>query len=241
MGSMLKNVIIATVVIGVGGAGWRFYTVQQAILEELRSGAQRGTAAKQVPGRLDLAGKEIDLKDLPQAGDPKARIVLVDVSDYQCPFCQRFFSDTYPALQSDYVQSGKIRYTHIDLPAEAPHPLAMKAAIASHCANDQGAYWKMHDNLFKQRVEKPEDITAAGKASSLKMQEFNDCVASEKHIQDIIARRLEFMKLGIMGTPYFVIGVVKPGSSKVIVKSTVMGAMPLANFKKQLDEALSGA
>jgi protein-disulfide isomerase len=71
-----------------------------------------------------------------------APVTLVEFSDYQCPFCQRFFATTLAALKKDYVDTGKVRYVFRDFPLDQTHPLARKAAEAAHCAGEYGKYFK---------------------------------------------------------------------------------------------------
>ena len=89
----------------------------------------------------------------PSRGKADARVTIVEFTDYQCPFCSRYVRETYPQLDKEYVQTGKVKYVLRDLPLEAIHPLAMKAAEAAHCAGEQGKYWEMHDRLFANQTE----------------------------------------------------------------------------------------
>jgi|SRR5436309_4597280 len=87
--------------------------------------------------------------DAPTLGLTDAPVTVVEFSDYQCPFCGRFYSTTLPALKRDYIDTGKVRYVFRDYPLDQIHPQARKAAEAAHCAGDQGKYWEMHDRLSK--------------------------------------------------------------------------------------------
>lgn len=85
---------------------------------------------------------------LPALGDNNARITIVEFSDFECPFCRRYFSDTFPQLKKEYIDTGKVvmYYRHYPLPF---HPLAQPFAIASECANEQGKFWEYHDKIFQ--------------------------------------------------------------------------------------------
>src|SRR5437867_7147997 len=85
--------------------------------------------------------------DAPVLGRNDAPVTLVEFSDYQCPFCQRFFATTLSALKKHYVDTGKVRYVFRDFPLDQMHPQARKAAEAAHCAVEQGKYWEMHEVL----------------------------------------------------------------------------------------------
>ena len=85
----------------------------------------------------------------PSLGKPDAPLTLVEFSDYQCPFCRRFFEQTLPALKSKYIDAGQLRYVFRDFPLDQIHPQARQAAESVHCAAEQGKYWEMHDLLFQ--------------------------------------------------------------------------------------------
>ena len=77
-------------------------------------------------------------------GDKNAPLTVVEFTDYQCPFCQRFHVTSYPDLKKNYIDTGKVRFYSRDLPLDF-HANAMRAAQAARCANDQGQYWKMRE------------------------------------------------------------------------------------------------
>lgn len=81
-------------------------------------------------------------------GDMNAKVTLIEYSDFQCPFCDKFFRETYPLLKKEYVDTGKVRLVYRHFPLSF-HPLAEPAARASECANEQGKFWEMHDGIFK--------------------------------------------------------------------------------------------
>ena len=80
-------------------------------------------------------------------GNPAAAIWLVEVSDFQCPWCKKFHDETFATVKKEYVDSGKIRLAYLNLPLSM-HANAMPAAIAAMCASAQGKFWEMHDKLF---------------------------------------------------------------------------------------------
>lgn len=102
-----------------------------------------------------LAGEtgtvDVKVEGAPVLGDPSAPVTLVEFSDYECPFCESFFSGSLPEIKDTYVDSGKVKFVYKDFPLEDLHPHARKAAEAARCVRDQlgeGGYWKMHDKLF---------------------------------------------------------------------------------------------
>src|ERR1044072_8686255 len=87
----------------------------------------------------------LGIDDDPVKGDRKARLVLIEFSDYQCPFCARFVRETLPEIEKDYIKTGKLKYVFRDFPITSAHKDAFKAALAAGCALDQGKFWEMHE------------------------------------------------------------------------------------------------
>src|SRR3989338_6499480 len=84
-------------------------------------------------------------------GDKNAEVTIIEFSDYQCPFCGRFWSDTLPSIKSEYIDSGKVKLVFRDFPLTSIHPLAQPSAEAVECVREKGgdeAYYKMHDKIF---------------------------------------------------------------------------------------------
>jgi protein-disulfide isomerase len=189
-------------------------------------------------GPPSLVNKVVELGDAPFRGDANARLTVVEVSDYQCPFCGRYWRETYPQLETEYVKTGKVRAVFLDLPLEAIHKSAFGAAKAARCAGEQGKYWQMHDRLFANQKEL-EPWAPHAQAIGLDLTAFDACVASDK--EDAAIRRdiAEMQKLGITGTPAFLIGRTDPRGSKLTILAAVRGARPFADFKTEIDKLLA--
>src|SRR6267378_5989755 len=102
----------------------------QKELQELKTLLQR----PQAPSAAEPRDVVLKIAGAPFKGDPTARLTLIEFSDYQCPFCARHAGDTLAQIERDYVKTGKVKYVVRDLPLEAIHPQAFKAAEAAHCA-----------------------------------------------------------------------------------------------------------
>ena len=146
--------------------------------------------------------------------------------------------DTYPQIDSQYIKTGKIRYALMDLPLERIHKLAFKAAEATYCAKDQGKYWEMHTRLFQnQRALEP--WSGHAEAVGLDVAAFNSCMESNKHAEAIRADMREASKVGITGTPGFVLAKTDPKDpTKVKGLTFIRGAQPFAKFKTEIDKQL---
>ncbi|MCM2313008.1 MAG: DsbA family protein, partial [Steroidobacteraceae bacterium] len=73
-------------------------------------------------------------------GRENAPVTIIEFTDLQCPYCARHATQTFPRLQREYIDTGKLRYTSRDLPLPF-HSFAMPAAVASRCAGEQGRFW----------------------------------------------------------------------------------------------------
>ena len=80
-------------------------------------------------------------------GDSRARVAILEYSDFECPYCRRYATEVYPRLEEDYITKGKVKYFFRDLPLP-DHADAMEKARYARCAGEQGAFWEMHDWLF---------------------------------------------------------------------------------------------
>jgi protein-disulfide isomerase len=132
-----------------------------------------------------------------------------------------------------------LRYVVRDLPLEAIHKEAFKAAEATHCARDQGKYWEMHDRLFANRQQLGrEDLSRHGKAIGLDVTAFERCLTSGKHADAINKGLAEAQQLQATGTPTFFIGVT--GSNNSEMKATrLVGAQPYSAFKAVIERLLA--
>lgn len=181
----------------------------------------------------------VSIQGAPAMGDSKAKVTVVEFSDYQCPFCARHNSQTLPQLVSDYVKTGKIKYVLRDFPLENMHPQALKAAQAARCAGDQGKYWEMHDKLVSnQRSLDARTFESYAKGLSMDVGSFNKCVESNKYAEKVRLDLKDGQEAGVNGTPTFFVGYTD-GNSDVKATATLVGAQPFAKFKETIDGLLA--
>ena len=170
----------------------------------------------------------------PYKGDPDAELVVVEVSDFQCPFCRRHAQETQPTLDEAYVESGRIHWVfkHLPLPI---HAQATDAAIAAECAGEQGSFWSMHDLLFETvdrwAIEAP-GAALTGLASELGLDgaAFSACLDSRSALERVLSDANDLSGI-IDSTPTFI--VVQDGRAGVIE-----GAQPLEDFVEFFDQIL---
>ena len=94
-------------------------------------------------------------------GKSDAKVTIVEFSDYQCPFCARYAHETFPQIDREYIQTGRVKYVFRDFPIESIHPQAFKAHEAVYCAGEQGKRREMHEQVFSnQRAISSANLTA---------------------------------------------------------------------------------
>lgn len=215
---------------------------QQALRAELDA-LRRAVAARPAvpPPGTEAQDLIIDIAGEPIRGDRNARVVIVEFSDYQCPFCARYWRETLPQLDRDYIRTGKLRYVFRDLPIESIHPQAFKAHEAANCAGDQNKYWDMHDRLFAnpQALAVPA-LMGHAQAMGLDMGKFQACLDTGRHAGEVRQDLAAAQAASINSTPNFFIGLLEPNGT-VRSQLKITGAKQYAVFKAAIDSVLSQA
>ena len=179
-------------------------------------------------------------------GDPNAEITIIEFSDYQCPFCRKFWTETLPLIKSEYIDTGKARLVYRDFPLTSLHPVAVKSAEAAECARDLGgdvAYFEMHDKMFEEQkildsgsaqgsVTKTVTYTTTDLKNWAKEIGYNidSCLDSGKFSSEVQKDLADSQSAGGRGTPYFII--MKTGDKE---GTPLEGAYPFEAFKQVID------
>jgi protein-disulfide isomerase len=183
---------------------------------------------------------ELLVADEPVLGSKDAQVVVFEFSDFECPFCARFSGDVLPNLKTEYVDTGKVRIAFRHLPLRAIHRYAVPAAQASVCAANQGRFWDYHDRLFQhQDALTQSDLVDHATALGLDKNSFWACIDdSAVNKADRVAADSDLAKrLGLAGTPVFLIGTVQ-ADGRVKVGKILQGAQPLEVFRSTIDSLL---
>lgn len=204
-----------------------------AEIKNLLQRTPRARAPVRGPAKVSVAGR-------PTQGSQGAPVTMVEFSDYQCPYCQRFVSAVFPTIKKDYIDTGKVKYIFRDFPIPSLHPQAVKAHEAAHCAGEQDRYWAMHDMLF----ENAKDFSIAAlkryaQEVGLDRNQFDDCLQTSKYASTVEKEMADGRKVGVSGTPSFVIGPSGPGET--ITGTVVIGAQPPETFRQVIENALKAA
>ncbi|HVI07669.1 MAG TPA: thioredoxin domain-containing protein [Candidatus Binatia bacterium] len=170
-------------------------------------------------------------------GRADAPVTMVEFTDYQCPFCRKFESDSFAQIKKEYIDTGKVRFVSRDLPLDF-HPNAPAAAMAARCAGDQGKFWQIRDAMMLDSATDlgPDALIKYGEKVSLDMTSYRTCLSDKKYTEDIKKDSVDAGKLGISGTPSFVIG--KTDKAE-IAGVRIVGAVPYAVFESAIKDALA--
>jgi protein-disulfide isomerase len=203
-------------------------------LRQIRQLLEKQQAAPTAPQpEQPTRAKITDLSGVSMLGDKNAPITIVEYTDYQCPFCQRFHLSAYPEIKKNYIDTGKVRFFSKDLPLDF-HPNALRAAQSARCAGEQGKFWEIRE-MMSANPDKLDMGHIMGFATELKLdtQKFQDCVNSDKYKERVQADVAEAMKVGANGTPAFIVG---KSTGNGVDGELVVGAMPFAMFDQKIKE-----
>jgi protein-disulfide isomerase len=207
------------------------------ILKELRQIRQLLEKQQAKPAQpqeeAPTRAKITDLSGVSMLGSKTAPLTIVEYTDYQCPFCQRFHVTAFGELKKAYIDTGKVRFFSKDMPLDF-HPNAMRAAMAARCAGEQGKFWELRDTMGAN----PNSLDLehiVGFAADLKMDTgaLRACIDSGKYKERVQNDVLEAMKIGATGTPTFIVG---KSVGEGVDGELVVGAMPFQMFDVKLKE-----
>lgn len=175
---------------------------------------------------------KMDIKSSAVRGKASAPVVVVEYTDFQCPFCQKGYQIMRDEVMKAYP--NKVRWVYKSLPLNAIHPWAESAAVAAECALLQGQdkFWKFHDLVFDKQREIPNGPSAdaklleLAKKSGLSEKDFSACHDGKKTLPAVQRDMKEAEALGISGTPAFLInGHLVPGADADLLKSVIEEAL----------------
>lgn len=174
-------------------------------------------------------------------GRADAPVTLIEYSDFTCGYCLKFFRDTWPKLQTKYVESGKLRFVYRDYP-RADRGVGVEAAVAARCAGSQGRYWAMHDRLFGEggRLDSGA-FRSYAKAIGLDQEAFTRCFEERRYLESIFQDRQEANRWGFHGTPGFILMHTVGGATEKEPAVAIPGAFPFDDFAEEIERLLRSA
>ncbi len=199
---------------------------------ESNATTRRDTAVVTGPApAADSDGKKADLARI--QGNPSAPIWVIEVSDFQCPYCKQWHDQTYQQFRDEFVRTGKVRLAYINYPLSS-HAHAWPAAESAMCAGAQGKFWEMHDVLFANQAKweampAPAPVfDSLARVTGVDVVRWRQCVQSGKMKAWIQADHDRAQAAGVNATPSFIIG-----------DTMLAGAQPIENLRSAVDTALA--
>ncbi len=165
-------------------------------------------------------------------GDPNAPVKIIEYSDFQCPYCARFTTDTEQQLIDAYVATGKVYFEYHSF-GEFIGTESLRSAEAAYCAGDQGKFWEMHDIIFANQTGEnvgafsDKRLTAFAAKVGLDAGKFSDCFNSSKYKAQVLQDGTDGTKAGVKATPSFTIN-----------GKLVEGAQPFSVFQTEIEALL---
>jgi protein-disulfide isomerase len=182
---------------------------------------------------------EVDIEGEPMIGNPDATVTVVEFSDYECPFCARWHSESYNLLKTEYIDTGKIKFVYKDFPLNF-HPSAKLSAIAANCVFDQlggEAYFTYHSTLFENQRQFSTQAQLTQWSTDLKIwaldlgvdsSAYDTCTSDPAQAAEVDADLAEGAALGVSGTPSFLIN-----------GNLIVGAQPYSVIKQAIEAELN--
>lgn len=170
-------------------------------------------------------------------GNASAPVEILEFADFECPACGSFATLTEPDVRKRLVETGQARFRFLDFPLPM-HPNSWDASFAASCANEQGKFWDMHDQIFATQDQWSAYVTNRPKAVfsrlarqiGLNESQWDDCYDSQKYKLNIEANRREGERRLVQSTPTFIIG-----------DKLIPGALGFDQLKAYVDSAAARA
>lgn len=196
------------------------------------SQAQAPLAPNQPPqplGKVDVSEGHLSI-----LGDKNAKVTLVEFSDFQCPFCRKFFQESFGQIKKDYVDTGKVKLAFRHFPLDF-HAMAVPTALASECANEQNKFWQYHDKVFEEQAKQgdgtitysKDDLKKWAVEIGLNSNNFNQCLDSEKYKTQVEQDAQDGRNAQVNGTP-----------TVYVNGNQIVGAQPYSSFKEAIEKEL---
>ena len=213
------------------------YYLRPLMLNQARSEA---SVNAQVPVGIPTADNSVAQQELVETlltktrhfkGDPDAPVTIIEFADFQCPYCGRFFAETKPQIDEQYMQSGKVRFGYFHFAFLGPE--SNWAAEATECAADQNKFWEYHDRLYSsqsgenQGAFSKNNLKKFADELGLDTSAFNECLDTGKYTQLIQEESNMASSIGVRSTPTFLIN-----------GRPVVGAQPFETFEQTIDSLL---
>jgi protein-disulfide isomerase len=205
-------------------------------LQQIRALLEKQAKAPMVSNEPSPVRATIALQDAPSLGAENAPVALVEFTDFQCPYCERFQVESFDALKKNYIDTGKVRFYSRDLPLDF-HKNAMQAAQAARCAAEVGKFWEMRDWMQRNPAKLDlQSVVIHGQSLGMDELALNRCISSGKYRDVIRSEAKDAITKGAHGTPAFILGISR-GTSE-IEGDWISGVRPYQFFEERINSLL---
>lgn len=171
-------------------------------------------------------------------GSNSAKVNVIEFGDYQCPFCERFYTQTEPQISSNYIDTGKVKFYFMDFAFLGPDSQTLSQG--AWCADEQGKYYAYHDYIYSHQGQENSGWATADKVKAmvaniqgLNTAAFGSCLDSGKYSSRVSELTQLGQSVGVSGTPSTLIGNDAKGYDLVV------GAQPYSVLQQAIDKALA--
>lgn len=235
----ITQLLLAVVIFVLGLSMGGMFVRIQVLEEKLKGGGNTAAAVNNQPTQNvpteppSPTSVEVQVKpEDPSKGPADAKLTVVEFSDFQCPFCQRFFEQVESNLIKDYVNTGKVKFVYKQLAILGKE--SADAANASLCAKEQNKFWEYHDFLFTNQSGENQGAFAVDNLKKfaadlgLNTTQFNSCLDAAKYNAQVQADIAEATRVGFNSTPSTAVGTIP-----------IIGAQPYQQFKDAIERELA--
>ncbi len=197
-----------------------------------RMGAGQALIAGNDTVQEQAAPIDVNITDAPMLGDPAAPVTVVEFADFQCPYCERYFTNNESSLIAEYVNTGKVKFIWKDYAFLGPE--SKRASEAARCADAQGKFWPYHDYLYNHQGAENSgsfsdvNLKKFAKAVGLNQTTFTSCLDSGTYASAVTESTQYGSSIGVTGTP-----------ATFVDGRLIVGAVPYADIKSAIEAALN--
>lgn len=178
----------------------------------------------------------LDVAGAPYAGAQKPKVVVVEFSDFECPFCGQYARSTFQEVWREFVETKKIGYAFRNKPLQQIHPRATAAAAAAVCADRSDSFWKLRTLMFaNQSALEQSDLVAYAKGIGIEEPAFQECLSGGESL--LAHDRQQAQDLGVASTPTFIVATAAL-NGQYSAAYRIVGAQSADTFRRVINEVL---
>ena len=206
----------------------------RAIKKQLREIKRKGFASTPKNQGVPKKADNVATQGSPALGHREAPVTLIEFTDYECPFCKKFYKKALRKLKKEYIDTGKLRLVIRDF--QLPfHKKARPAAYAAHCAGEQDKFWAMHDALYEGNNLTSETINNHATQIGLELEPFQSCLKEKRYKKQVDNDFKNGQMVGVRGTPAFVLG---KTTDNLVSGDFISGIRNFNYFKSRINKLL---